>query len=134
MNLNNNASFNLLERSLDAVALNQRVIANNIANADTPHFKRSKVNFEQLLQKEMNSQYIQGFRTNAKHLPFAHGISLGTPTVETDERTAMNNNQNNVDIDAEMAFLAKNQMTYDFLVQRINGKLKNVRTAIGGNR
>ena len=36
-------SWNMMERSLDASTLRQKVVANNIANVDTPNFKRSDV-------------------------------------------------------------------------------------------
>jgi flagellar basal-body rod protein FlgB len=44
----------------------------------------------------------------------------------------MNNNNNNVDIDSEMSLLAKNQLYYNTLIQRMNGKFNSIRTAIDG--
>jgi flagellar basal-body rod protein FlgB len=133
MNLFKSASFNLIERSLDATALRQKVTANNIANADTPNFKRSEVKFEQLLQNEMNSSRINGFRTNHRHFEIGlPGSSKVAAQIHTDESSILNNNKNNVDIDAEMSQLAKNQLNYNTLIQQISHQLKQTRTAIGG--
>jgi flagellar basal-body rod protein FlgB len=135
MELFQSDSFKLLERSLDTSALRQKVIANNIANADTPHFKRSQVRFEELLNQEINSAGNMGvYRTHEKH------FALGAPKasqikaeIYTVNQSTMNNNQNNVDIDAEMSRLAENQLNYNILIQQLNHKLKLTRTAIGGN-
>ncbi|WP_426447110.1 flagellar basal body rod protein FlgB [Paenibacillus sp. S-38] len=133
MNILNKPGFNLLERSLDAAALRQKVIADNVANVDTPNFKRSDVRFEELLQQEMNGGGLVGKRTDAKHIPINQtSTTAGTPQVVQDTETFMNNNQNNVDIDYEMALMAKNQLRYNVMVQQVNGEIKKLRTAIGG--
>ncbi|AEI44347.1 flagellar basal body rod protein FlgB [Paenibacillus mucilaginosus] len=132
MNILNKPGFNLLERSLDAAALRQKVIADNVANVDTPNFKRSDVRFEELLQQEMNGGGLVGRRTNAKHIPIGQASSAGTPQIVQDSQTMMNNNLNNVDIDYEMALMAKNQLRYNVMVQQVNGEIKKLRTAIGG--
>ena len=61
MILQKSKAFNVLERSLDAATLRQKVIANNIANVDTPFFKRSVVQFEDLLQSEMDGSSSSSF-------------------------------------------------------------------------
>lgn len=136
MGLFQSTSFNLLERSLDATALRQKVIANNIANVDTPNFKRSEVHFEQLLQNEMNTLTTSGFRgyrTHEKHIQIGlpHSSQIEAEVHEVD-KSVINNNQNNVDIDAEMSRMAENQLNYNILVQQLNHHLRLTRTAIGG--
>jgi len=54
------------------------------------------------------------------------------PRIVTDETSAINNNKNNVDIDYEMALMAKNQLYYNALIQQVNYDIKHLRTAIGG--
>ena len=128
------SSFTLLERSLNAASLRQNVIANNIANTDTPNYKRSEVVFEQLLQKEMQGKYIPITRTHANHLPLQRGMDEIQPKVVQDHaETAMNNNGNNVDIDKEMAMLAENQLYYNLLVQQTSHEFHMLRTSIGGS-
>lgn len=128
-----NSTFRLLESTMDSSALRQRVLANNIANVETPNFKRSDVDFSQVLQKELNQTFsIEAKRTDARHIPFS-GLATGTdPRVVTDENSVMNNNKNNVDVDSEMSKLAENQLSYYTLVQQANYDIKHLRTAIGG--
>ncbi|MCA0754029.1 flagellar basal body rod protein FlgB [Paenibacillus sp. N4] len=136
MNLLNGAAFGRLESAVYAAEMRQRVISNNVANADTPHFKRSEVLFEELLEQAaggLQPQHLSGKRTDEKHR--AIGISsanLPFPKVKTDKTTAMNNNENNVDIDREMSLLAKNQLSYNLYVQQINHEVRMMRTAIEG--
>ncbi len=133
MNLLNSPAMNLLERAMDAAALRQKTIANNVANVDTPFFKRSDVKFEELLQRELEGTTITGYRTDPRHF-YIGGKPLIQPEIVTDEHTAMNNNLNNVDIDYEMSLMAKNQLRYNVMVQQINHDLRQIRTAIEGRR
>ncbi|NBI27355.1 flagellar basal body rod protein FlgB [Chengkuizengella marina] len=128
-----NQSFKLLERSLDASTLKQNVITNNISNVDTPFFKRSDVLFESLLQKEMNKNTkFEGTRTHSKHFVIGNEQSTIDPKVVRDDKSVFNNNNNNVDIEYEMALLAENQLRYNLLIQQLNHEIKLKRLAIGG--
>jgi len=133
MQLWNNASIKLMEQTLDAATFRQKVIANNVANADTPYFKRSNVVFEELLAKELTKKSIQGYRTDPRHIPIGSAAQI-EPQAVTDESTIMNNNLNNVDIDYEMALMAKNQLRYNVVVQQLGHELKMYRTALNGGR
>jgi flagellar basal-body rod protein FlgB len=126
-------ALTLMERALDAATIRQKVIANNIANVDTPYFKRSEVRFEELLERELQSPTLEGWRTHPRHIPIGKN-TLPQPEIVTDEHTAMNNNLNNVDIDYEMALMAKNQLRYNVLIQQVNNELKMFRTAMNGGR
>ncbi len=135
MFLLNNPGFNLLENSLNASALRQKVISNNIANVDTPLFKRSDVQFEELLRKQMdNQQTLTGIRTDSRHFNIGNASAPVTAKVVEDRNTALNNNLNNVDVDYEMSLMAKNQLTYNTIIQQVGGEIKHLRTAIGGVR
>ncbi|MDP5273434.1 flagellar basal body rod protein FlgB [Chengkuizengella axinellae] len=128
-----NQSFKLLEKSLDSSTLKQNVITNNISNVDTPFFKRSDVQFESLLQNELNKNTsFEGVRTNVKHFRIGNDHATIEPKVIRDENSIFNNNNNNVDIEYEMALLAENQLRYNLLIQQINHEIKQTRTAIGG--
>lgn len=127
-------SWNLMERSLDTSTLRQKVVANNIANVDTPNFKRSDVVFEELLQDQMSdgTPKIQGYRTDPRHFVIGNSSKLPDTEVKTDESTAINNNMNNVDMDYEMSLMAKNQLKYNTLIQQMNSDFKKMRTVLGG--
>jgi flagellar basal-body rod protein FlgB len=135
MVLLNSSGFNLMERSLDASALRQKVIANNVANVDTPHFKRSDVLFEEVLHNEMSpsTPSIVGYRTDPRHFLIGKASTSVTPEIKTDENSTINNNLNNVDMDYEMSLMAKNQLNYNVVVQQMSSEFKRMHTAIGGN-
>ncbi|MEX2415304.1 MAG: flagellar basal body rod protein FlgB [Paenibacillaceae bacterium] len=134
--LSNNQSMDRISRALDASILRQNVITNNIANIDTPQFKRSEVRFEQYLHQELQSykSSFVGRRTDPRH--FFIGSSSGeqpiSAQITVDQTTSMNNNSNNVDIDHEMSLMAKNQLYYNTLIQQMNHEFKMTRTAIDG--
>ncbi|WP_127580597.1 flagellar basal body rod protein FlgB [Paenibacillus koleovorans] len=129
----NKPSLQMMERTIDAATFRQKVISNNVANVDTPYFKRSDVVFEDLLQQELQTQTIEGYRTDPRHIPIGRKTTV-SPEVMRDEKSLMNNNFNNVDIDYEMTLLAKNQLRYNVLMTQVNHDLKMFRTAINGGR
>jgi flagellar basal-body rod protein FlgB len=129
------ASFQRLESAIQAASVRQRVIANNIANVDTPYFKRSHVAFEEYLSQAIGGQgaALTGRTTNARHIPInGTNSAVPAPQVLTDESTSINNNRNNVDIDKEMSMLAENQLRYNLFIQQTNHDVKMLRTAIQG--
>jgi flagellar basal-body rod protein FlgB len=89
------------------------------------------VKFEEMLQQEMGMKSLQGFRTDPRHFVIGRPANP-EPEIIRDNQTTMNNNANNVDIDYEMALMAKNQLRYNVMVQQVSGDIKKFRTAIGG--
>lgn len=134
MNLLNDISFQRLQGALDASNIRQRTIADNIANADTPYFKRSDVAFEEMLQEQMNGDMpvLKGKVTDSRHFVIGPSSSIPTPVVNMDQSTSMNNNQNNVDVDKEMSLLAENQLRYNAYIQQVNEQIKMMRVGIEG--
>ncbi|MBQ1866836.1 MULTISPECIES: flagellar basal body rod protein FlgB [Selenomonas] len=131
----NSPNFDYLGRGLQAANLRHEVISNNIANVNTPNFKRSAVNFEDLLAKEMHlgdsSRRVQMVRTHDRHLPMAMTGKVHA-VIEEDGTTTMRVDNNNVDIDIEMASLAKNQLYYNAMSTELGSfmtKMKNVITS-----
>lgn len=115
----------LLENSLDAYMMRWQVISDNVANADTPNFKRSEVTFESELQRAINSQnqnHIQAKRTDPRHIPFHQPQDpfAVQPRISLEYNTEFRNDQNNVDMDKEMVDAAKTQLQYTSTVMAIN--------------
>ncbi|MDT8901285.1 flagellar basal body rod protein FlgB [Anaeroselena agilis] len=124
----------VLERALGAAALRHKVVANNIANVNTPGFKRSDVVFEDKLAEAMSGGKLPLARTHAKHLAGRQGGDVSAPSVVTDTRTTMRTDGNNVDIDAEMANVAKNSIYYNAVAQQLGTYFSNLKSVIrGGN-
>ncbi|MHA0855958.1 flagellar basal body rod protein FlgB [Paenibacillus sp. CMAA1364] len=135
MNLLNGVTFQKVQTAIDASNTRQQVISNNIANAETPYFKRSEVSFESLLQQNMNDGMprLKGIRTDMRHFVIGPVSGVPSPKVSQDESTVMNNNLNNVDIEQEMSLLADNQLRYNSYITLVNQQIKMMRTAVQGS-
>jgi flagellar basal-body rod protein FlgB len=129
-------TFQLLQNALMAANMRQQVYASNIANAQTPGYKRQDVQFESMLENAMSAPVAYpGERTIP--IPSQNETSMQTvgqvqPVVVTDNQTAVGNDGNNVDVDSEMANLAENQIRYNTLVQDVQERLARMKTAITG--
>lgn len=121
----------ILEKSLDAAWLRNDVIAQNIANDDTPMYKRKDVVFEDVLNDSINN--LEAKVTDKRHIPFnsSEPGDMEPHIIQANSDVSMRIDGNNVDIDNEMASLAKNTIKYNTLVQMINSnysKIKNIIT------
>ncbi|MBF7081967.1 flagellar basal body rod protein FlgB [Desulfallas sp. Bu1-1] len=115
----------ILARQMDACTLRQRVIANNIANVNTPGFKKSEVNFQQQLKEALGSGGFSLRTSSDRHIGSpGRGTGGLVPTVVQVRDTSMRAGKNNVDIDEEMVNLAANTILYR-LVTMINGDRAN---------
>lgn len=127
----------LLEKSLDVESLRRKVISNNIANVDVPHFKRSEVNFESELNRaimdRMNpTNKLPAKLTNEKHIPFyiPKEIRSVKPRINLDYNTTYRNDGNNVDIEKEIVDASKNLMRYNAMITRLNGNFRTLKLVI----
>ncbi len=114
------SNINIMNKALDAAILKHDVISNNISNADTPGYKRQDVAFESLLLKEINKSGIKSI--NEERI---------TPTVYEDKKNYnYRMDENNVDIDAEMAEEAKVVARYNVLTVRATAQLSRFKTIL----
>ena len=134
----NSSNFNYLARAMSAANIRQEVIAHNIANVNTPNYRKSNLAFEDLLAKEIYGtdpkNKLQMARTHLNHMPAVNMPFIAVPTVVQDHETLMRVDENNVDIDIEMATLAENQIYFNALATQMSGyvnKLKNAITSGG---
>ncbi|MDR3288277.1 MAG: flagellar basal body rod protein FlgB [Peptococcaceae bacterium] len=122
-----------LETGLDASSLRQRVLADNIANVDTPGFKRSDVDFPTVMATTLRDSALPELPlklTSWKHLP---GAETPSGAVIKDTGTLLRNDGNNVDIEREMTNVAENGLYYDGLTASLSMKLAQFRTVIKGD-
>ena len=119
--------INVLDKAADASWLRNEAIANNIANVDTPWYKRQDVSFETEFKKALgNSRYISMDDKVA-------GVETGklNPRPFTDYAGySYRLDGNNVDIDQENIYLAENQLKYQGLMAGINSEFSNLRTVM----
>lgn len=116
-----------VQRALDGSMAQQNVIAQNIANVDTPNYKAKQVVFDDVLNAS-----LEAHRTNPRHLPFSTQSDNGYRIIE-DDSGVIQNNGNNVDIDQEMSDLARNQLYYQTLTQSVSNQFQRFNTVLGGS-
>ena len=128
--------LSMLRTRLDWSQARQRILADNVANADTPFYQSSSVRFEDLLQQALDKKSaFRGKKTDERHMTIGPPSQRAVePTVVQSRGTRMNNNHNNVDIDAEMSQMAKNSLWYQGLAQSINHELQQIRHVISEGR
>lgn len=124
-------TVDILHRTMDVSLLRQSVIANNIANVDTPHFKRTVVSFETALGDALRSERPPAFQpalTDERHIPFHRPIDYRTvrPARILDHLTSSTNNDNNVDIEVETAELLNNQLLYTLMTGSLNAQFEQL--------
>ncbi len=131
----NSPNFNYLQRGLQAATLRHAVISDNIANVNTPNFKKSNVEFEDMLSRELKIEpegKLQMARTHGKHLPMPMR-KAAAPEIKLEDQDNIRVDGNNVDIDIEMASLAKNQLYYNALATQLGGYMSRLKSVITTN-
>lgn len=126
----------ILEETLDASWARNDAIAQNIANVDTPTYKRKDIAFEDILNKALDGTNLDGNLTDKRHIAINNSdIDEIQPTlVEDNSKTSMRIDGNNVDIDSEMTNMAKNTIKYNTLVQLINNNYSKIKNVIAEGR
>ncbi len=113
----------VLDKAADASWLRNEAIANNIANVDTPGYKRIDVNFEDVLDREMRDARYVTVDEKVNRL-MSSRLEVGTYVDHGDFSYRMDGN--NVDIDTENTELASNQLKYNALIQSINQEFSRI--------
>jgi len=127
--------YQILEKSLNASSLQQQMTSNNIANVNTPGYKRSEVVFQSKLDQVLNGaekSYLPLAVTNKNHISFMPQMTIESvnPEIITNTETSSRNDGNNVDIDIEMSKMAENTAYYSTLAQLTSMKLGMLRDVI----
>jgi flagellar basal-body rod protein FlgB len=120
-----------LLKSMDAGMLRARTIANNIANVNTPGYRRVEVKFEDQLRRALNKTRLKGAKTDNGHLDLGRkDVSKVNPEAFRPNDSTLPSGVNNVDIDTEMAKLAENQILYNFSTNAFRGVFRKLNAAI----
>lgn len=117
----------ILDKAADASWLRNEAIGNNIANVDTPGYKRQDVAFESVLKKALGHNRYQS--TDSK-VAAAKSKNLSVRTFTDYENYSYRLDGNNVDIENENIMLAENQLKYQGLLAGINQEFQNLQTAM----
>lgn len=105
----------MLEKMLDYTSIKHRVIANNIANVNTPGFKQSEVGFDGELKRAIEN---------------GEKVSAINPKVYKPNISTTRADGNNVDIDIEMGKLTENSLMYKIYAQLLSRRIRGLKDAI----
>lgn len=118
---------NVLDKAADASWIRNDALSNNIANADTPGYKRQDVAFESELQKALSGVKYSTMDDKVANLK----TSQLEPKTYTDYANfSYRLDGNNVDIETENVVLAKNQIKYEGLIQSITQEFQNLKSVM----
>lgn len=138
----NSSSFgktmDILQKSMDVSLLRRDVIANNMANAETPNFKRSEVSFESELKRVLASENQSTFQhklIHEKHFEFMANRQEKTYSdvqarVDLDYLSTVKNNGNNVDAETELMESTQNEMMYSLMTEAVSHQFRTVNMVI----
>ena len=115
--------INVLKKASDASWTRNSVISNNIANVDTPGYKRKDIRFEEYLQGA-----VSGGSSLDDNIANADLDSLTGTTYTDYASSSYRIDGNNVDIDTENAELAKNQIKYYTMLDSISQEFKRIQS------
>lgn len=118
--------INVLQKATDASWLRNTVLSNNLANVDTPNFKRQDVQFETYLIEQ-----LAGGGTMDSYVDDMDLSTLSATIYTDNSNLSYRIDGNNVDIDTENAEYAKNQIKYRVMTDSISQEFSRLRTAMG---
>lgn len=128
-------SIDFQAQALQLQAERGRVLASNIANADTPNYKARDFDFQQALALATQAGGSTGrpsaTRTNPGHLA-GTGAPAGSPPLLYRAPLQSSVDGNTVDLDTERANFAENSVRYEATLRFLNGQIKQMMTAING--
>jgi flagellar basal-body rod protein FlgB len=116
-------NYQLARKLLDASALRQEAIASNIANAETPGYRRLDVSTDFAEQLKART------RTGDLH---RDGDDLRPTLVQDQHARAVRPDGNSVDIEQELLAMNKNSVEYEFLTEVVSRNIKQLKMAITG--
>ncbi|GFI21903.1 flagellar basal body rod protein FlgB [Lachnospiraceae bacterium] len=128
--LNNSGVFdyiNVLGTSMDAASTRNDIINNNIANVNTPNYKRKDIRFETELKHAFARATQDSVDARVKNLD----LEALTPEIYTDyAELSFRYDGNNVDINNENAILAKNQIKYNGMMELLNKNFSQLKSVM----
>lgn len=130
--INSNAFdyINVLDSTADASWIRNEVLSNNIANVNTPNYKREDVAFERELERALGNSKYKSMDAKVKDLKLKR---LKARPYTDYSNFSYRMDGNNVDIDTENVTLAANQIKYQGVMLGIKSEFLNLQKAMGGS-
>ena len=121
--------INIMDKAADASWKRESAISNNIANTDTPGYKRQDVDFESALKRELgSSKYIPLDKKGRGLNSDLSGLDVSTYTDSSNYSYRLD--RNNVDVDTEQVELASEQLRYEMLTTSINEEFNRMKLVL----
>ena len=118
----------VLKTAADASWLREEVLTNNIANVDTPNYKRQDVEFTTYLKSALEQAGTPASTTQKVNEANFSGITTRTYTENTTLSYRMDGN--NVDLSTENAELAAEQINYNALIDSMNNEFTRMKAVL----
>lgn len=131
MAINFDKAFGIHETALTLRSKRAEVLANNLANADTPNFKARDIDFSQALRQAQSNQVSDLRRTHVAHLDSQAGAEIPGLSYRIPFQPDTGDG-NSVDTQVEQAKFAENAMQYQTSLRFLDGKIKGLLRAIKG--
>ena len=118
---------NVLDKAADASWVRNETINNNIANVDTPGYKRQEVQFESVLRSELKNSRYTDLDSKVENIKLSR---LRSNVVTDSASYSYRIDGNNVDIDTENVELASNQIKYNGLISSISNEFTRLKSVL----
>ena len=131
MSISFDKALGIHQQAIQVRADRAEILANNIANADTPNFESRDIDFKSILRGETND-LLSASTTSASHAPtvidpeFASELFYRIPNQPSVDG-------NTVDVQQEMAEFGQNSLAYQASFEFLNRKFSGLKLAIKGN-
>ncbi len=132
MNPLGDRSVGTIQSWLTGLSQRGQAISDNIANIDTPGYKRKEVPFEAALQRAIGQGSTRLTTTDSRHIATAGTVSNQLGLQAAQQLTSSRADGNSVDIDQEMVKLSETQMRYQAASSALSTKISILRNVIRG--
>lgn len=123
----------VLGRALEGASLRHQALSNNIANTNTPGFKRSDVTFAGSLARALEQQR-PGSSSGTETVAAQSDAAPWGPRLITQHHTSGRNDGNNVELELEMTLLSSNALWYQALTRQVSERFSRIRAVINDGR
>lgn len=134
MSINFSKALGIHEQALGFRARRAEVLANNIANADTPNFKARDLDFASVLATQAQQQgggNTSMDRTHQQHFDM-DGVELADPAMRFRNPHHASIDQNSVDLQVEQSHYTENAVQFQASFTLLNNKFKGLMVALRG--
>jgi len=132
--LTNNRYLSMLTKSVDNTAYRHKLLVNNVANVNTPSYKRRDVaDFQKALREAEGKTSFRASTQNPRHIQFGSlSFEELRPRSIKLEQTSYRNDNSSVDVDLEMAEMSKNGLRYQAYTRKLSGYFRSYKELLQG--